>query len=954
MHQNRRTDQLINGETSSQWDLMIESTNRWVKLAREVPWEFFVSKYGSLVDDEKPGNASEQVRMLLGALIIKEKYGFSDRETIDQIRENPYLQYFVGMKEFTGDLPFDVATLVDFRLRLDLQALEEIRHWTEDGDDVKLSYLGEPKRDYRKQGGITPEAHESDGEEPLERTLEMPAVTEHRFGLRLNVEVFNRWFSRIVQLLREQCGRLNDLIENAKMESEDKLAEFLNAKPELLEFPRKIMNNLQHGWNCLRRILGGISWRETVWFRNLLIVGCTFLLAFILLLIFLPVPAPRMLMASEVYDTKHRLAATFYSENRRPVKLKEIPVFLRQAVLAIEDHRFYKHSGINLGRILKAAWYDLTHGSVEQGGSTITQQLVKNVYLTHERTLARKFQEFLISIKLEFKLSKDEIFELYLNKIYFGHGAYGVKVAAETYFQKDLSELNEAEMAMLAGLPRGPSYYSPYKHPKSARKRLELVLSRMKECGFINEVQYKQCLKEKLNLPGLKTRNNLAPYFMDMLQNEIVRLFPENPQLLYTAGVKIESTIDLDLHRYALKAFNQGLPVIYRREGAIPQPQGAFIAMDPNNGEVRVLIGGTDYNRSQFNRAIQAKRQPGSAFKPIIYAAAFGNGFTLASQIDREPKTYHIGSTVYCPTDHHGGTGMMSLRNALAQSSNVVAVKLLEQVGFKPVFTAAEQLGIKSKLKPRLSLALGACELTPMELATAYATLANGGTRFSPTTIRRIIDHQGNVIYQNNRKGVKAFDPGVAYITTQAMTEVLKSGTAAAIGAMLKHPAAGKTGTTNNNRDTWFVGYTPDLLACVFVGCDNYERNLPGMASQVAAPIWGNFMQEALKKYPIRDFPMPYNVKKVALCATTGLIANKSCPVRTEYFISGSEPSETCNRNHLFNLFEDLFGEHSREKNKTEIPDEDHGGEVREPEQEREGKEQRKFGDFFRRIIRKL
>ncbi|HYH04028.1 MAG TPA: transglycosylase domain-containing protein, partial [Bacillota bacterium] len=572
MHQNRRNMPVGNGESASQWDLMIESTNRWVKLAQEVPWEAFADKYSPFVTDAS-GTAGEQVRMLLGALIIKEKYGFTDRETIDQIRENPYLQYFIGLQQFTGELPFDVTTMADFRRKLDLRTLEEMQYWTNDDDVVQLKQTGESqkktglKQEYSKSG-----ANGSVLDESLERTLEMPAITEPETGKKFNPEMISRSFNRTAQLFRESCGKLNNATENVKMELEDKLADFLNARPGLMKIPEKINSCCQQGWGYLRRKVGGISWRETVWFRNVLIVGCTLLLGFILLLIFLPVPAPRMLMASEVYDTKHRLAATFYSENRRPVKLDEIPLFLRQAVLAIEDHRFYKHSGINYGRILKAAWHDLTHGSVEQGGSTITQQLVKNVYLTHERTFSRKFQELLFSIKLEFKLSKDEIFELYLNKIYFGHGAYGVKVAAETYFQKDLSELNEAEMAMLAGLPRGPSYYSPYKHPKAARTRLELVLSRMKECGFITEIQYQQCIKEQLTLPGVKTRNNAAPYFMDMLQNEIARLFPENPQILYTAGVKIESTIDLDLHRAALKAFTQGLPVIYHRKGGIPQP----------------------------------------------------------------------------------------------------------------------------------------------------------------------------------------------------------------------------------------------------------------------------------------------------------------------------------------------------------------------------------------------
>lgn len=965
MYQNRHNKPWEDENPSTQWDLIIESTNRWVKLAQTVPWAALIEKYGPALFAIAPERSAEQVRMLLGALIIKEKYGFTDQETLDQISENPYLQYFIGLKEFSGELPFDAVLLAEFQHQLDRQSLDEMKSWSSAADEQKrnpsVATVSTPEQVLPTDDLETPghwgedfldtiDAAETD--DSLEKTLEMLAIAEtepwnyQKSRFRQGCNRLGLFFSRALQAI-------NGSIENWKITFEDKLAELLNARPEIMHWPGKLRRRLLKVGHYLQQAFKHISWHETVWFRYTIIFILFFWLGLVLLLIYLPVPPPRMLAASEVYDTKNRLAATFFSENRRPVKLAEVPQFLRQAVLAVEDHRFYKHKGINLGRIFKAAWHDLLHGNMEQGGSTITQQLVKNVYLSHERTFSRKFLELLFSIKLEFKLSKDEIFELYLNKIYFGHGAYGVKVAAETYFQRELDKLNEAEMAMLAGLPRGPSYFSPYKHPKAARRRLLVCLQRMEKCGFITAEQYKRYSKQPLRLPGLKTRNNAAPYFMDLLQIEIARLFPENPQILYTAGLKIEATLDLELHQAALNAFNQGLPRVYQRKDGIPQPQGAFIVMDPQNGEIRVLIGGTDYSKSQFNRGTQAKRQPGSAFKPILYAAALGNGFTLASQFDRTPKTYYIGNSTYRPTDHHEGSGMLTLRQALAQSSNVVAVKLLEQVGFKSVFTTAEQLGIKSKLKPRLSLALGACEVTPLELATAYATLANGGTRYTPTTIRRILDRQGNVLYRNENKGKKVFDPAVAYLTTQAMMEVLKSGTAAGVGARLKHPAAGKTGTTNDNRDTWFVGYTPDLLACIFVGCDYYERSLPGMASQVTAPIWGDFMQQALAKYPVRDFPMPANIKKVSYCTASGLLAGSSCPSRVEYFIDGTEPNRTCERNHFRINWDELFGDPFDHKKEAKPAKEMPQIEKLKPHEEQHDNKNR-LGEFFRRLIQKI
>ena len=366
----------------------------------------------------------------------------------------------------------------------------------------------------------------------------------------------------------------------------------------------------------------------------------------LLLALYLPLPQPQISLTSEIYDTDHRLVTTFYLENRRPAALTEIPLFLRQAFLAVEDHRFYSHHGINPGRILKAAWYDLSHHSLAQGASTITQQLAKNVYLSGERTWLRKVKELFLTVKLELHLSKDQILETYLNQICFGHGAYGVKTAAATYFRKNLAQLNPAEMALLAGLPKGPVLYSPYTHPAAAQQRIAEVLERMAACGYITPRELQSYRPMALNLPGIRAEGRAAPYFLEMVQDEVETIFPKDPGLIYRAGLQIETTLDSAMQQAAENAMRQGLPRLFKDRGGLSQPQGALLAVVPSSGEIRALLGGTDYTRSQFNRATQAKRQPGSAFKPILYAAALSQGYTLASLIDRTPQSYYFGTQV--------------------------------------------------------------------------------------------------------------------------------------------------------------------------------------------------------------------------------------------------------------------------------------------------------------------
>lgn len=653
-----------------------------------------------------------------------------------------------------------------------------------------------------------------------------------------------------------------------------------------------------------QKFFSNTSWKNGFW-KTLSVFILTFIMGLFLIALYLPLPTPQMPIASEIFDVHHQPVTTFYLQNRLPVKLAEVPDFMIKAILAIEDHRFYEHHGINPGRILKAAWYDLIHRRLAQGASTITQQLAKNTYLTQKRTFSRKIKELFYTLKLELHLKKNDILELYLNQIYFGHGAYGIKVASEIYFQKPLNQLNQAEMAMLAGLPKGPSYYSPYRHPEAARQRLLQILHRMVECNFITGEAAQHYAKLPLSLPGLRTLRRPAPYFIDLLQDEVARLFPKEPGIIYSGGLIIESTLDLNMQEQAEKVFLNGLPRLLKDGRQLIQPQGALITADPFTGEIKALIGGTDYEKSQFNRAIQARRQPGSAFKPILYATALNKGYTLASLFDRTPKTYFAGTTAYRPRDGQDDhtSGLLTLREALACSSNVIAVKLLESVGIESLLGYAAKMGIDSKLPPQLSLALGTGELTPMELTRAYLPLANGGYKIQPTTIRRILDRDGKVIYESPIDKVQILNPGVAFLVTQALTGVIQEGgTASNISQRFNRPAAGKTGTTDLNRDAWFVGYTPDLLTCVFVGCDHYERSLPGAASRIAAPIWADYMSKILTANSSEDFPVPKEVVRVNICRETGAKATPFCNYYPEYFLSSTEPTEYCKKHQFVRI----------------------------------------------------
>lgn len=616
--------------------------------------------------------------------------------------------------------------------------------------------------------------------------------------------------------------------------------------------------------------------------------------AFVLLVFLcLPPGKPIQPLTTRVVSDDQTLISLLFEENREPISLSEAPLFLQQAFLSVEDHRFYKHNGISPVSLLRAAYNNLFTEQGIQGGSTITQQLVKNGFLTPERSIMRKIKEMFLAWKLELHFSKETIFEMYLNQIYFGHGAHGIKTAAQTYFNRPLSQLNRAEMALLAGIPKGPSLYSPYLHPEAARERIRVVLKRMEEVGYISKDEALAVMNEPLRLPGRSQMQRKAPYFLDFVLEEAARELRIPKAEIAAMGLVIETTLSLSIQQAAESALTAGLRPY--QKGI--QPQGALIAADPRTGEVKALVGGTDYSKTPFNRALHAHRQPGSAFKPFVYLAALEEGYTLASTVPCRPLSINTTSGPYEPTDyghnkyHHKD---LTLRRALAESCNIVAVSLHHKLGILPTIQMARRLGITSPLPATPSLALGTAEVTPLELLEAYLPLANGGRAIKPWAIKRIFNASGKLLWQRREKSRSVLDPRLSSLITSALEDTLQpGGTAAATGKHLRVTTAGKTGTTQDNRDAWFICYTPNLTAVVYVGND-HNHPLPAGGGALAAPIGVNFLNQALADQGDRDFILPSGIISRRICQDTGLLAAPNCPATDEYFRFGHEPTTYC------------------------------------------------------------
>jgi penicillin-binding protein 1B len=590
-------------------------------------------------------------------------------------------------------------------------------------------------------------------------------------------------------------------------------------------------------------------------------------------------------------------------EEHRPVRLADAPLTLLNALLAIEDNRFFEHRGLDLRGLLRAAWANVRAGRVIQGGSTITQQLVKNRLLSAQRTLGRKAREAWLATVLEWRYSKEQILEAYLNEIYLGQrgglAIRGVGAAARVYFGKEVHQLTPAEAAMLAGMVRAPNSYSPLLNPTRARQRRDLVLDRMRSVGRLSAAEWAAARKEPLRARAAAVLGQPAPYFIDATRQELEARLGD----ALGGGERVITTLDLPLQKFAERAVDRGLarleadrPGLRRRSERL---QAALVALDPATGHIRALVGGRDYQTSQFNRVLLAHRQPGSAFKPFVFVAALtrsvgGPAFTAATFVDDAPLQLEVGGEPWSPRNYQDRyEGRVTVRRALEQSLNAATMRIAMEVGLPQVIAAARAMGLSSALRPVPAMALGAFEVTPLELARAYLPLANGGMKIDAATgVQAVREVDGTPVGLPEPGTTLALLPAEAYLLTSLLQGAVTTGTGAGARALdVTETVAGKTGTTNDGRDAWFVGYSPRMLALVWVGFDSGEpHGLSG--AQAALPIWAEFMRQAAEAYqPSGAFAVPDGVSRVTIDATNGKAANHWCPVVTqETFLSGTEP----------------------------------------------------------------
>lgn len=700
-------------------------------------------------------------------------------------------------------------------------------------------------------------------------------------------------------------------------------------------------------------------------------------------------------VVTTVYSDDNRKIAEFYRERRFVIPLEKIPEQLIQAFIAAEDSRFYSHPGVDIRSIARAFVKNLEAGQVVQGGSTITQQVIKSFLLTPERSYRRKFREAILAYRFDKAFSKDDILFLYLNQIYLGHGAYGVQAAAENYFGKSVSELNLAECAILAGLPQAPSDYSPYRHPEKAKERQEYALRRMVEEGFITQAEADAAQAMELDIQSRPNYFiNTVPYYTEHVRRFVAEKFGED--LLYEGGLEIHTAVNIEMQQAARAAIDNGLRALNRRHnryqgpyghidaGAIeahiaklaaeapnepptpgqirkavvtavdgagsimvscgdmvgklnvdaigwendvvkktlavgdlvqvilkeklktpdawavritqtPDAEAALVCVETGTGFVKAMVGGKDFRESQFNRAIQSRRQPGSAFKPVIYAAALDKGFTPASVIIDNAMIYSgrgQNGKAWMPKNYDRRFyGPTLLRKALAKSRNLSTIKILDDIGVKYAVDYARKLGIESDLYPDLSLALGASGVSLLELVKAYSVFANLGERIEPIFITKILDRDGNILMYPESEGKQVIEKSTAYLMTSLLESVVREGTGARVRA-LGRPAAGKTGTTNNLHDAWFMGFTPGYVTGTWVGYDQ-ERPLGRgeTGSRAASPIWLDFMKTILADKPVRKFKVPDGVVYSNIDAETGLLpSDGTSRVISECFKAGTVP----------------------------------------------------------------
>ena len=631
--------------------------------------------------------------------------------------------------------------------------------------------------------------------------------------------------------------------------------------------------------------------------------------------------AGKQIEAIRDLDTDRELAAVLlepelvgsyfgpHREQREPVRLGEVPRPLVDAVLAVEDQRFEEHPGIDLWRVLGAAWANLIAGEVRQGGSTLTQQLVKNFFLTPERNFTRKLKEAAMSLLVEARYPKPAILEAYLNEIYLGQrgptSIHGVGEASLFYFGKPVRSLQLEDAALLAGLISSPGDHSPFAHPDESLARRNLVLQLMLEQGRIDAAAHAAARAAPLSIATRTTEPRETRYFLDALRSQLPNLYDE--EALEGDGLRIYSTLDLRLQQIATQALREGLQQLEKKHPKLAgsskaRLQGCLVVLRPQTGEVLALVGGRDYGESQFDRCLQSRRSAGSAFKPFVYIAGLEAArgaapvITLASTLDDAPLSIKTASGKWSPANYdHKFHGRVGVREALEKSLNVATVRLAREVGVGHIIDFPKRLGIESPLEPVPALALGAADVTPIELARAYATLANGGKRPTLRFFEDLSDASGRTLERNAAESESVLDPGTSFLAVSLLEGVVNRGTAHAVrDAGITGPVAGKTGTSDESKDAWFAGFTPEMVAVVWVGFDQ-PRDMKLPAASLAVPIWLRFLRDATGGAVAGAFEEPPSIHRVEIDPSSGAVALAGCPRREmEYFIEGTEPQATC------------------------------------------------------------
>ncbi|HLR62844.1 MAG TPA: transglycosylase domain-containing protein [Lentibacillus sp.] len=587
------------------------------------------------------------------------------------------------------------------------------------------------------------------------------------------------------------------------------------------------------------------------------------------------------------------------AENRYWVDLEEMSPHLIEATLAIEDRHFYSHNGFDLQRIAGAALSDLKSLSLKEGASTLTQQYARNLFLSHEKTWARKLKEAFYTVRLEMYYSKDELLEGYLNTIYYGHGAYGAEAASRHFFDKSASELSLAESAMLAAIPKGPSYYSPFNNRENAKNRQQQVLGLMLENKQITEQEHHLATEKNLAFtkPEEREKVSVAPYFQDSALKEAASILELDTEKVRSGGYTIHTTLDTRLQKQLKE--NTGNEM---KSGS--DIEVGALAMNPDNGGIRAMIGGTDYTQSPFNRAVNAKRMPGSAFKPFLYYTALNNGYTPTTMLMSKPTAFKLeDGEVYQPSNYNGyyANEQITLAQALALSDNVYAVKTNLTVGPEKLVNTAEKFGFTSDLPAVPSLALGTASVTLENMVTGYGMLANGGYAIEGHTIEKIVDRDGNTVFEREqKKSDPVLDPQTTFVLTQLMTGMFDrsldgymSVTGSSIANQLSRTYAGKSGTTES--DSWMVGYSPSLVTGIWTGYDNSKQITKTAEKAYPKNIWASFMEDAHKDADGQKFDVPPGVVGVAIDPESGKRATPYCDTsRVMYFDKGTEPERHC------------------------------------------------------------